>query len=329
MSDAIDNIVKLATFMEQEALPELTEIAMAAEFAARHEHELRYVPAWGRWLHFDATRWQHDSTLQAFDRVRALCREVAARSEKPKSQHIIASARTVAAVERLARSDRALVARTEQWDAESFLLNTPGSTVDLRVGTGCPPDPSDYITRVTACVCAPTGTPCPQWTKFLYRVCNNDVELIEFLQRFCGYALTGQTSEHAFVFAYGTGANGKSTFVSTIAGILGDFAQTADMATFLAANNERHPTDLAGLNGARLVTAMETARGKRWDETKVKNLTGGDKVSARFMRQDFFSFTPTFKLLISGNSQAPAQRRRRGDAAAVTACAIPGGNPAG
>jgi putative DNA primase/helicase len=137
--------------------------------------------------------------------------------------------------------------------------------------------------------------------KFLYRVTDNDADLIGFLQRWCGYCCTGSVREHAFVFAYGTGANGKSTFVNTIRGILGDYAAVADMGTFLGSNAERHPTDLAKLRGARLVVAIETQKGRRWDETKIKALTGGDKITARFMRQDFFDFTPTFKLLICGN----------------------------
>ena len=103
------------------------------------------------------------------------------------------------------------------------------------------------------------------------------------------------------MFAYGTGANGKSTFINTIANIFGDYATVADMSTFIASSTERHPTDLAKLVGARLVVAQETQKGRRWDETKIKALTGGDKITARFMRQDFFDFVPNFKLFICGN----------------------------
>src|SRR4029079_6188825 len=108
---------------------------------------------------------------------------------------------------------------------------------------------------------------------------------------------------HAFVFAYGTGANGKSTFINTVAGIFGDYATVADMSTFMASNTEHHPTDLAKLRGARLVVAQETQGGRRWDEAKIKALTGGDKITARFMRRDFFDFVPTFKLFIVGNHE--------------------------
>ena len=170
---------------------------------------------------------------------------------------------------------------------------TEAATFDLRTGVGRAPDPLDYITKKTACRCAPAGTPRPLWTKFLERVTDHSVELQGFLRRYMGYCCTGFTTEHVFVFAYGTGANGKSTFINTIARIFGDYATVADMSTFISSNVEHHPTDLAKLRGARLVVAQETQKGRRWDETKIKALTGGDKITARFMRQDFFDFVPT------------------------------------
>ena len=122
-----------------------------------------------------------------------------------------------------------------------------------------------------------------------------------------GYALTGSTQEHALFFLYGTGANGKSVFITAVAGIMGDYHTTAPMEAFIASFTERHPTELAGLRGARLVTTNETEEGRRWAESKIKALTGGDKIAARFMRQDFFEFLPQFKLLIAGNHK-PALR---------------------
>ena len=133
------------------------------------------------------------------------------------------------------------------------------------------------------------------------RATAEDEELIAYLQRALGYAVTGLTREHALFFAYGTGANGKSVLLSTIAGILGDYHRTAPMETFIASNGERHPTDLAGLRGARFVTAAETEHGRRWAEARIKQMTGGDTISARFVRQDFFEFRPTFKIFIAGN----------------------------
>ena len=294
-----ENIVRLAELQDNGELPPTAEDAIALTFAERHAHELRYVAAWGRWLAFDGTRWQFDDTLHAFDRARAICREVALDSDKPATS--VASAKTVAAVERLAKADRRLAATVAQWDSDGWLITDEAATVDLRTGIGRAPDPLDYITKKAACSCAPAGTPHPLWTQFLKRVTDGNAELQRFLQRYVGYCCTGLTNEHRFVFAYGTGANGKSTFINTVAGIFGDYATVADMSTFVASNTEHYPTDLAKLNGARLVVAQETKKGRRWDESKIKALTGGDKITARFMRQDFFDFVPTFKLFICGN----------------------------
>jgi hypothetical protein len=220
-------------------------------------------------------RWRVEDTLAAFDEARKLCRAAGD-----------ADAKVVAAVVTLARSDRRLAATSEQWDRDKWLLGTPDGVIDLKTGRLRPSLPEDYITKVTTV--APGGD-CPLWRQFLARVTGGDTELEKFLQRVCGYALTGDTSEDALFFFYGTGANGKSVFLRTIAGILGDHHTTASMEMFTVTNSERHPTDLADLRGARLVTAIETEEGKRWDEAKIKALTGGDRIKARFMRQDFFA----------------------------------------
>ena len=119
--------------------------------------------------------------------------------------------------------------------------------------------------------------------------------------RVMGYCLTGITREHALFFGYGTGANGKGTFLNTMSAILGGYAAVAPMETFTASPTDRHPTDLAMLRGARLVAAQETEEGRRWAEGRIKAMTGGDPVTARFMRRDFFTFIPLFKLFIAGN----------------------------
>ncbi len=116
-----------------------------------------------------------------------------------------------------------------------------------------------------------------------------------------GYALNRRHARTRPVFWIWHRRNGKSVLLKTVADILGDYHKTASIETFTASNTDRHPTDLAGLRGARLVTAIETEEGRRWAESRIKTLTGGDRVSARFMRQDFFEFTPQFKLVIAGN----------------------------
>jgi putative DNA primase/helicase len=204
----------------------------------------------------------------------------------------------VTAVERLARSDRRLAATVDQWDRDPWLLNTPDGTIDLRTGECRPHRGSDYITRITN---TGAGGASPLWRTFLNKVTGGDEQLQSFLKRVIGCALTGITRDHSLFFLYGTGANGKSVFLNTIAGVLRDYHRTAPIEAFTATSMDRHPTELAGLRGARLVTAVETEEGRQWAESKIKALTGGDKVAARFMRQDFFEFIPQFKLMIAGN----------------------------
>lgn len=281
-----------------------TEDALALAFTRRYHRDWRYVAAWGRWLVWDGQRWRTEDTLAATDLIRSVCRQTALRADNPKVAAKLASAGTVSGVERLARADRRHAATTDEWDADPWLLNTPGGVVDLKTGRKRANERSDRMTKIT------TATPdgeCPQWTAFLSDVTGGDVELQTYLQRMVGYCLTGATSAHALFFLYGTGANGKSVFANVISTILGDYAATASMDTFVETRGDRHPTDLAGLRGARFVTAIETEQGRRLNESKVKAITGGDKISARFMHKDFFEYTPQFKPVIVGNHK-PAIR---------------------
>jgi len=281
-----------------------TEDALALSFTRRYHRDWRYVAGWGKWLVWDGQRWRTEDTLAATDLIRSVCRQTAVRADNPKVAAKLASAGTVGGVERLARADRRHAATTDEWDADPWLLNTPGGVVDLKTGRMRPHERADRMTKITTAT--PSGD-CSTWRQFIDEVTGGDKELQSYLQRMVGYALTGSTQEHALFFLYGTGANGKSVFVNTLATILGDYATNAPMDTFMETRTDRHPTDMAGLRGARFVAAIETEQGKRWAESKLKNLTGGDKISARFMRQDFFEFFPQFKLFVAGNHK-PAIR---------------------
>src|SRR5262249_2262293 len=278
----------------------LSEDALAVRFSERHADDLRYIATKGQWQKWDGMRWYSEATHLAFDLARQSCRDDAKTYGNGKAPSEVYSAKTIAAVERMAKADRRQATTIEQWDANDWLVNADSVTLDLQTNAGHPPHPADYITKKASCAIAPEGTPHPLWTAFLERVAP-DPELRAFLKRFCGYCLTGITSEHKFVFAYGTGANGKSTFINTVAAILGDYATVADVGTFIASNTERHPTDVAKLHGYRLVVAQETQKGSPWDDKKIKTMTGGDKMTARCMRCDFFDFTPKFKLWVVGN----------------------------
>lgn len=291
----------LAPVAPPDELPQqFSDDALALAFSDRYANEMRFVAKWNKWLRWDGMRWVFDETLHVFDLARSVAREYAEFCGKPDDQPKIASAGKVAAIERLARSDRRHAATVDMWDADPWLLNTPGGIVDLRSGRILQHNPTRYMTKLTA-IGPSDSDDCPIWRAFLHQITGGDKELEAFLQRVAGYSLTGSTREHAIFFLYGTGGNGKSVLLNTLTAILADYAEVAPMETFTASQSERHPTDIAGLRGARLVTSQETENGRRWAESKIKTMTGGDPIKARFMRQDFFEYTPSFKLMIAGN----------------------------
>lgn len=266
---------------------------LALEFVKAQQGDLRWVERWGRWFEWTGKFWREDTTLGVYDATRAFLRNHAT----TKRERML-DARRVAAVERLARSDRAVATTPDDMDAEPWLLNTQSGVVNLRNGELKPHNRELLLTKITSCE---LGDKCPQWESFLHDVTGDDPELIAFLQRVAGYCLTGSTREHALFFFYGDGGNGKGTYLNTLRAILADYAAVSSTDVFTAGRGSRHPTELAALRGARLVAAQEVEEGRKWAEARIKALTGGDPVSARFMRQDFFEYLPEFKLIIAGN----------------------------
>lgn len=287
------------------------------DLAARHLKRMRqltlWCEMWGRWLVWNGDRWLKDETLAVQDQVRQTLREISNQvlqdpelkpDKRQRQADKIASYKTVQNVERLARTYRHVATHPDAWDADLWALNTPGGVVDLRTGDIRRHTVDDRFTKITAV--SPAGD-CPTWVQFLDRATGGDKQLQAFLQRMCGYALTGEVREHALFFVYGTGGNGKGTFLNTITHIMGDYQRVSGAETFTESPGDRHTTELARLQGARLVTAQETEEGKRWAESRIKALTGGDPITARFMRQDDFTYIPQFKLVIVGNHK-PAFR---------------------
>jgi len=293
--------------------PHLSEDALAAVFARESGHDWRHVSAWGSWLEWSGRHWRKDETIRIFNQARHICRTEAQTTDEKGEKKKVASARTMAAVLKIAATDPRIAVRVGQLDRHPFLLNTPDGIVDLETGAVDVHDRNLLLTQVTA---SNTADDCPLWHNFLERITGEDPELQDYLARICGYCLTGSNSEQAFFFLYGSGANGKSVFLSTLGAVLGDYARTAPFETFMAAGPERSSSDLAGLRGARLVIVGETEQGRAWAETRLKAITGGDTISARFLYKDFFEFRPEFKLIIAGNHRpsllgvGEAMRRR-------------------
>ena len=294
----------------------LNEDGLALAFADGHKDRLRYDHDRGRWYRWDGVSWKQDTTRLAFAWSRATCRKLALEAGiNGALLNTVAKVATAGAVEKFAQSDERLAVTSERWDAEPFLLGTPGGTVDLRTGKLRPAEPSDHITKLASVTPDETAS-CPLWLEFMDQVTGRDPGLVRFLQQWFGYSLTGDTREQALVFIYGPGGNGKGVLLGTMAGIMGDYAVTTNMETFAASKADRHPTEIAALAGARMVSASETEEGRVWAQARINQLTGGDTVSARFMRKDFFSFRPAFKLTMIGNYSptllnADAAARRR------------------
>jgi putative DNA primase/helicase len=277
----------------------LSEDRFAREFTECHGENTRFCHTSGQWFVFNGNHWVSDHTKQVSNLIRVIIRELSAGAATFSKSSVVNG------TENLAKNDRAHAVTTGFWDAHTYLLGTPKGTVDLKTGDLRPACPKDAITKVTAC--APEDGSPATWLRFLNDATGNDPSMVRYLQQICGYALTGDTKEHALFFVHGHGGNGKSVFLNTVAGILADYATTASMETFTAQKFAQHSTELAMLVGARLVSASETEADRKLAEARIKQLTGGDPITARFMRQDNFTFQPQFKLMIIGNHEPRIQ----------------------
>jgi putative DNA primase/helicase len=286
----------------------LSDMWLADEVLDDIGDRLRYVAARGAWYVWDGSYWVPDATEQARAAVAESLREVSIRETAGnqgatvvRDAKLMESANTLGRVLSLVRADRGIAVKVDALDSNPWALNTPGGVVNLKDGTVNPGLPEQLHTKQTRV--APQHGDAPIWSRFLIETTGGDMALVGYLQRLVGYCLTGLTSEQVLVFIWGPGGNGKSVFLNAVSEILGDYATVATMDVFSASNMDRHTTDIADMMGSRLVTASETQVGRRWDEQRLKMLSGGERIKARFMRQDNVMFRPTFKLLFSGNHE--------------------------
>lgn len=278
--------------------PPFSEIWLAIKFIDSFGGGLRYTSDIGRWNCWSGVHWEEDHTLIVQNMAKEWCRKMAMDAKKKRTS--LASNKTVNAIVSLARPDDRVSVKPEVWDRNPWLLATPEGTVDLREGTQRKSDPGDYATKL--CSVAPGGD-CFLWMDTLNKICAGDDKRIKYLQRLAGYFLTGVTREEKIFFLYGSGRNGKGTFIETIGQILGDYSTTVAMSTLTMEKHPEHPTEIAKLRGIRLAMGSETRDGARWNIARLKMLTGGDALTARFMRGDFFDFMPTHKIVVSSNNK--------------------------
>lgn len=287
----------------------LSDDGNALRLVDRHSDELRYAPGIG-WLVWDGARWRPDelgevmelarrTALSIYDEARAATDsdvKLATARWALKSEQ----ARSLTAMVQLAKTDREVAVRVEELDQHPWLLNTAQGAVDLRTGKVMPCDQDLLLTRVCGAPVV-SDAACPRWLSFLEKVLP-DSDVRQYVQRAVGYSLTGLTREKVFFICEGSGDNGKSVFMEVLTRVLGDYAVTTPASTITQQRmGSGVPNDIARLRGARFVPVAETAEGDRLAAELIKRLTGGDTVTARFMRQEFFEFTPQLKLWLATN----------------------------
>ncbi|MFF9347118.1 phage/plasmid primase, P4 family [Streptomyces sp. NPDC014734] len=288
----------------------LTDRGNAKLFVTLYADHYRHVPGLG-WYRWDGIRWQADEDNTVIWAAGDLTERIASTDPRGlytaqalrKHRRRALSTSGVNALLTQARSAPGMVLNPARLDADPYALCTPDGIVDLRTGGRRPPVPDkDFHSRSTTV--GPRPSPTPLWHRFLADTFGDDAggaEMIDFLHLLLGYSLTGDVGGQVMPFLFGSGKNGKSVLLDVLMKLLGDYADAAPPGFLMARPFEGHPTDLAELHGRRVVVCSEVRPGDRFDEARVKLLTGGDRIKARRMRQDFFSFTPTHKLWLLGN----------------------------
>lgn len=269
----------------------------------QHGANLRYNHTAGRWYVWNGNKWepqpQGGGYAREYAKQAALTLPDTNETENKWKRRSL-SAMSITSTLKAAETNPRIATTSDAFDNNPYELNTPAGIINLQTGELIPPDPAKMHTRITETAPDPDADQTP-WKTFLDRTFKNDPEMIGYIQRLSGYSLVGKTREHILPFAYGSGANGKSVFMDTIAGILGDYAGTSPNDFLMANKFTAHTTEIARLSGMRWVNCSEVNEHDRFDEAKTKLLTGGDKLTARFMRQDNFEFTPTHHLWLAGN----------------------------
>lgn len=289
----------------------LTSLGNAERFAFQHQDSVRYCFTWNRWLKWNSRYWEVDETghIQrlAKQTVRSIYAEATAEDDEARrralAKHALASEsrKNLGDMIELAKSEEGIPVTAAQLDTYTHLLNVQNGTIDLRNGKLSPHRREHLLTH---CLDIPydENASCPQWERFLQRIMNGNQNLINFLQRAIGYSLTSETSEECLFFLHGDGQNGKSTFLETaLMKLLGRYTRKLSIESLMFKKHSGIPNDIARLKGARAVVTSEAQQGRRLDETLIKDLTGGDTITARYMRSEWFDFQPEFKLWMSGN----------------------------
>ncbi|HHT9136449.1 MAG TPA: DNA primase family protein [Candidatus Wunengus sp. YC60] len=287
-----------------------TDLGNAKRLVAQHGNKIRFCFAWKKWLIWDGKAWHVDNDGQilrlAKDTVKRIYEEAATIADTQQRQSIAKwavsseSEHRLNAMVSLAQSEPGVPISPQELDVNPFLLNCLNGTIDLKTGKLKPHDPKDFITKIVP-VEYNTDAGCPRWIGFLETIFNWNYDIILFIQRAAGYSLTGDISEQCIFLLHGSGCNGKTTFIDGVSLLFGAYAQSADFETFLIKKNESIRNDIARMTGKRFISAIEAEGERRLAEVLVKQLTGGDTITARFLFGEYFDFKPTFKIWLAAN----------------------------
>jgi len=287
-----------------------TDLGNARRLVAQHGQDMKFCYTWGCWFLWDGIRWVKDTTggicRLAKNTVASIYTEAANAVDRDERKAIAKHAAKsesearINAMIALAESEPGITVTPDQMDDNPWLLNCLNGTLDLQKGILLPHNREDLITKL-APIEYDVNAECPTWIKFLKQILKNSEGLITFLQKAVGYCLTGDTREQVLFFLFGIGANGKSTLINIMMALLGDYAMQTPTETLMLADRGGIPNDIARLKGARFVAAVEAGEGRRMAEVLVKQLTGGDKITARFLHQEFFEYVPQCKIFLAAN----------------------------
>jgi len=290
---------------------QFTDSTNAGRLLAEHGKDIRYIAAWKKWVIWNGRYWQTDESgalihEKGLQTVRNIYDELSKTSdyrdriEIEKYAMLSESVRRREAFVKAAQWIQELNIKSEDLDNNPWLINVQNGTIDLKTGEFREHRQEEMISKIANVEYNPQAD-CPLWKQFIREIMNYKTDLINFLQGAAGWALTGDISEQTMFIMYGTGANGKSTFLNTIMYLLGEYAIATPTETFMKKSGDQNTNDIARLRGTRLVTTTEAEQGRRISEPLIKKITGNDQMTARFLYGEFFNFVPTFKIFMATN----------------------------
>jgi putative DNA primase/helicase len=305
-----DEAVYLRMEKLQKGLLQFTDTTNAFRLMKEYGRDIRYNALWKKWLVWTGSRWQMDDGYMIHDKGLKMIRGIYTHLLQTADYRDRLDIEKYAVQSESARRRKAFVEvaswipelniKTDDLDKDPWLFNAENATIDLRTGETREHRPEDLITKVAG-VRYEREADCPAWKQFIREIMNYNAELIRFIQTAAGWAVTGDTSEQTMFILFGSGANGKSTFLNTVMNLVGDYAIATPTETFMKRSGDQITNDIARLRGARFVTTTEAEQGRRLSEPLIKQITGNDRMTARFLYGEFFSFVPTFKIFMATN----------------------------